>query len=239
MKKLFSIFLVSIFLASGFTLPARAQMMMPGLRASDINWNEVVEHTLREEKEGKELWEKLEAKKIQCANLSDKEFGALGEYFMGVMTGDSHAAMNAMMMQMHGEEGEEQIHIAMGKRLSGCDTFAVIPYGGGGWMPMMMGRWDAIGGGGGFPMMGSFGFGGGIFMLLWWILIIVAVVALIKWLITQANGGQGMYQGKKSPREILEERYAKGEIDKKNLKRSERFYNRLLNCYKRTTDELT
>ena len=71
----------------------------------------------------------------------------LGEYFMGQMAGDSHAAMNAMMIQAHGEDGEEQIHIVMGKRLSGCDTSAAFPVGSGGWVPLV----DIILGGGSSP----------------------------------------------------------------------------------------
>src|SRR3989344_2281602 len=82
--------------------------------AQSVDWDEVVQHTLREEKEGKELFDKLQAKEIACADLGNEQLGVLGEYFMGQMTGESHAAMNAMMIQMHGEEGEEQIHIVMG-----------------------------------------------------------------------------------------------------------------------------
>lgn len=154
---------------------------MGGFSNSATDRNKVVEHTLREEKEGRELWEKLQAKQVSCAELNDENFGVLGEYFMGQMMGDSHAAMNAMMMQMHGKEGEEQIHIVMGKRLSGCDTSAVVTEISGGWMPMM----NMMIGGGSFgsaqdrslppvfnqfmnPMMGfgTFGFFGGLFMIL-------------------------------------------------------------------------
>ena len=91
MKKLFTIFGASIILLGGLILNANAQMMMgglpaqAGLRASDVNWNEVVEHTLREEKEGKELWDKFQAKEVACADLTDEQFGVLGEYFMGQM----------------------------------------------------------------------------------------------------------------------------------------------------------
>jgi hypothetical protein len=40
--------------------------------------------------------------------LTDEDFGALGEYFMGQMMGSSHSAMNQMMVNMMGEEGEKQ-----------------------------------------------------------------------------------------------------------------------------------
>src|SRR3989344_3973058 len=87
--------------------------MMGGFSNTTVDWKEVVEHTAREEQEGKGLWDTLQAKEIACENLSDEQFGVLGEYFMGQMAGESHAAMNAMMIQAHGEDGEEQIHIVM------------------------------------------------------------------------------------------------------------------------------
>ena len=179
------------------------------------------DHTAREEAEGKVIWEKLQAKELGCQDLSDDEFGALGEYYMGQMLGDSHEAMNEMMTRVHGEEGEEQIHIVMGKRLSGCDTSAVFFTGGGGWMPMMQMMW----GGGSSPLgfnstnnMMNFGYGFGsfglIFMILFWVLIIAGIVALIRWLASQSRGFRG---DEKTPLDVLKGRYAKGEIDKKEF----------------------
>jgi len=216
-----------IIIATGM---ANAQMM-GGFSNTSVDWDEVVEHTLREEKEGKEVWDKLQAKELACADLSDEQFGVLGEYFMGQMMGDSHASMNAMMMQAHGEDGEEQIHVVMGKRLSGCDTSATAPSISGGWMPMMQmffGGWNMMnpvrngvsnGVNFGFGPFGSFGW---IFMILWWVLIIAGIVALIKWLTSQSHGTRNheksfdSAQGK-SALDILKERYAKGEIDKKEF----------------------
>src|SRR3989338_9316053 len=122
-----------------------------GMMTSSLSSVTYDDHTAREEVEGKEIWEKLQAKQLECKNLTDEQYGSLGEYFMGQSIGDTekHAAMNKMMISMMGEAGEEQMHIVMGKRLSGCDTSAQIPQSGVGFMPMM---WMMEGGGN--PMMG-------------------------------------------------------------------------------------
>src|SRR3989338_4059452 len=234
MKKIIFTILAAVIVGS-FAGVANAQMM-GGFSNSTADWEEVVEHTAREEQEGNEVWDRLQAKEVACENLGDEQFGVLGEYFMGQMAGESHAAMNAMMIQVHGEDGEEQIHIVMGKRLSGCDTSAAFPAGSGGWMPMMNmmwgGRSSPFDGAQGLPFssnnstnnMMNFGFGpfggfGWIFMILWWVLIIAGIVALIKWLTSQSRETHGH---EKSPLEILKERYAKGEIDKKEFEEKSR-----------------
>jgi len=207
MKKLIFAIFATIVIGS-FAANVNAQMM-GGFSNAAVDWNEVVEHTAREEREGKELWNKLQTKEVACENLDDEQFGVLGEYFMGQMAGDSHAAMNAMMIQAHGEEGEEQIHIVMGKRFSGCDTSAAFPAISGGWMPMMNMMWGGVNFG--FLPFGGFGW---IFMILWWVLIIAGIVALIKWLASQSRG---THNHEKYALEVLKERYAKGEIDKKEF----------------------
>src|SRR3990167_7618762 len=222
MKKLIFIIL-AVVVACSFATNANAQMM-GGFSNSSADWDAVVEHTAREEQEGKELWDKLQAKEVVCENLGDEQYGVLGEYFMGQMAGDSHAAMNAMMIQARGENGEEQIHIVMGKRLSGCNTSSAFPAISGGWIPMMNMMW----GGWSSPFgsnnltdnnMMNFGFGpfggfGWIFMILWWVLIIAGIVALIKWLTSQSRG---THHNEKSALEILQQRYAKGEINKQEF----------------------
>ncbi|MBI2051581.1 hypothetical protein HYT33_02345 [Candidatus Roizmanbacteria bacterium] len=143
-------------------------------------------HTAREEKEGKIIWDKLQAKQITCDKLSDEDFERLGEYYMGQMMGDSHESMNMMMERMMGEDGEEQMHVVMGKRLSGCDTSAQFPQNGAGFMPMMF----AMGGrGGGSPMMGTgwanmmAGWGGySLLASLFWIVLLVDLILLGVWL---------------------------------------------------------
>ena len=228
MKRLNLFIIAGVLVFSGFVVisPAGAQ---------------IDNHTAREEAEGEMIWEKLSAKggsasggqskEVVCGDLSDEDFGALGEYYMGQMLGDSHEAMNEMMMRMHGEEGEEQIHVVMGKRLSGCDTSATVPGTSGGWMPMMNMMWGGwsfdgaqdrsspFGSNNSTNNMMNFGFGpfgsfGWIFMILFWVLVIAGIVALIKWLTNQSRNSHG---DRKSALEILKERYAKGEIDKKEF----------------------
>lgn len=172
-------------------------------------------HTTREEAEGKTIWEKLQAKQVACAGLTEAEFEVLGEYFMGRMAGSAHEAMNNMMVQMTGQDGEKQMHIAFGKRMSECDPDAPLPQNimNGG----MMGSWSAPSGFSNYSHnsmmnfgLATFGWLGWIFMIIFWALIIVGVVALVKWLMAQGKG-DGNAQGK-SALDILKERYAKGEI---------------------------
>lgn len=185
----------------------------------------------REEAEGMEIARKLQNKERICSDLSGEDFERLGEYFMGQMLQESHKEMNTMMNQMMGREGEEQMHIVMGKRLSGCDVSVEYPGNGKGFMPMMnmMEGWSSPSG---FnnnqlnnPMMWNFGnnpmwgFGwfGWIFMIFWWVLIIVGIIALIKWLSGLNGESRAARTQGKSPLEILKERYARGEINKEEF----------------------
>ena len=131
-------------------------------------------HTAQEEVEGKAVWEKMQSKELACTELTDENYASLGEYFMGLMAGSAHAAMNAMMTKMMGEEGEEQMHVLMGKRLSGCVPEADAPLalgsgfgmmGGTGMMSMMAGLpW-----GGPSPLPGKGEGWAGLWALVWFV----------------------------------------------------------------------
>src|SRR3990167_4208131 len=194
------VFLLFLFLVRG--VPAQAQISSPRDN-----------HSESEEQEGQQLLDNLNNKTATCSELKDADFEKIGEYFMGQSIGDTsrHIAMNEMMKSMMGEQGEAQMHIAWGKRGSGCDTSTAFPSQGAGFMPMV---WMM--GGGGNPMMGGWnGFGilGWLPMLLFWILLILGVVALFRYL----GGSTRSSNKERSPLDILKERYAKGELDKKEF----------------------
>lgn len=73
---------------------------------------------------------------------------------------------------------------------------------------------DMMGWGGGW---GWFGF---VHMVLWWFLIVLGIVVLVKWLVGSGSGGRGSPEQRAL--EILAERYARGEIDKKEFEEKKR-----------------
>lgn len=197
MKKIF--FITALIFVFSFTFPtfSFAQGMMGNIMGTNSATLQNDDgHTAREEAEGKAVWEKLQAKKLTCKDLTDDNYGALGEYFMGrsIDNTQRHIFMNEMMKGMMGEKGEKQMHVIMGKRLSSCK----------GGDSSMMGNF-------GTNSIGWFGFGW-VFMILFWGLVIFSIIALIRYL-----GGDGQQQDNQTPVEILKERYAKGEIDKKEF----------------------
>lgn len=74
---------------------------------------------------------------------------------------------------------------------------------------MMYGLYNDYGVWGGGSMMGLFG--GGIMMIVFWVLLI----ALFLWIVREV-GGKNSHSGSNAL-EILKERYAKSEIDKKEF----------------------
>jgi putative membrane protein len=82
----------------------------------------------------------------------------------------------------------------------------------------MMGNWSEFGGWG----MG-FGF---LFMALFWAFVILGIVALLRWLMRESQDRR-MQDGRslpreKTPLEIVQERYARGEIDREEYEQKRR-----------------
>ena len=223
MKKILAVFFAGGLALGIFSFGASAQMMREGTdnnRAAD-------DHTAREEQEGKAVWKKLQTKETSCALLKNDDFALLGEYFMGTMLGDSHQAMNQMMTRAMGPDGEEQMHVVMGKRLSDCDASAQLPASGLGFMPMMTmmgGGWGSSGDTGagyagrfmnvGFYSLGGLGIAFVILWALWWLIVITGASVLVRWIVRKITGRGAIG---KTALDILKERYARGEIDKREF----------------------
>lgn len=61
---------------------------------------------------------------------------------------------------------------------------------------------------------------GWIFMVLVWVLIVVGIIALIRWLgITSSNRNEAQ---QKTPLQIIQERYARGEIEQEEYEQKRR-----------------
>ena len=152
--------------------------------------------------------------KTSCKSLSDSQLEIMGEYYMEQMhPGESHELMHQMMGLKEGSEDEEQFHINMAKAIY-CGEENVFGSGGmmsGGMMGMMMG------GNMGYGMMGNnpFGYGYGYwsFWNIIWSLFWIGLIILVIWLIYKFI----IKKETETPINILQKRYAKGEINKKQF----------------------
>lgn len=163
MKKTILIFIsiVAIVLIKPVS-PAHAQGMMGRFWTDQVAPTASESSTSKDEAAGKVVYDKLQSKQTTCKDLTDDDFDVLGDYFMGLRLGNTttHESMNNMMTNMMGEEGEKQMHIALGKRLSGCDINAPVPNQGSNFLPMM-GIGGMMNGGG----MGNYWYGNGRSMM--------------------------------------------------------------------------
>jgi putative membrane protein len=63
---------------------------------------------------------------------------------------------------------------------------------------------------------------GSLMMIVFWGGIVVLVVLLVRWLARGGSSGQGLLPARRTPLEILQERFAKGEIDKEEFEERRR-----------------
>ena len=138
---------------------------------------------------------------ISCNSLTDEQLESIGDYYMEQMhPGEAHEMMD-QMMGGEGSDSLKQVHIQMAKRL-----YCTEDVGG------MMGMMNMMGSG----MMGNYPayYGYNNFWNVLWLVFLIGVIALIGWLIHKFTK-----RGKESetPINILQKRYAKGEINKKQF----------------------
>lgn len=200
-KYLMILLSVPLFLA--FTPAVSAQMMDEGTNASTSS---------SDDQKGQNIYDQLQNKQTTCTKLTDDDFDALGDFYMGRMMGSAHDTMDQYMTQHLGANGERQAHIAMGERLSGCNESASYPSGASGYMPMawmgMMGGnsndWD--------NMMGAYNntSWSGTDTALSALFVIAIAAALLAWLRPHRSVVA-------PPLDVLKVRYAKGEITKEQF----------------------
>lgn len=185
----FALGALATFLAVAPAPLAHAQMM---------GGHETATATDAEGAAGAVLRQKLSSGATSCAALSESDFDALGDYFMGVMMGPMHEAMDRAMTNALSASGERQMHVAMGERLSGCNLSAAYPAGANGFFPGMMGMMTGMSGFGGMrgtgfggPMAGyGYGFGSWVVVLgtvLLWALALIGLVASVRWLVSRSG----------------------------------------------------
>lgn len=80
-----------------------------------------------------------------------------------------------------------------------------------------------FGGQGGQGMMGGWGWGFGILGMLFWLALVVLIAVLV-WRLLDRGGQDGVRResARETPLEMLEKRYARGEIDSDQLERMKR-----------------
>ena len=136
--------------------------------------------------------------KISCDTLTNEQLEEIGEYYMEqMMPGEAHKRAHEMMGLTEGSGAEEQFHIDLARR-SYCGETAA----GGG----MMGR----------GMMGNYqphyNYGYSSFWNGLWIIFLIGAILFVIWIIynfTRKAKEPG------TPINILQRRYAKGDISKK------------------------
>lgn len=143
--------------------------------------------------------------KVSCDKLTDEQLEIIGEYYMEqMMPGESHERAHEMMGFEDNHEAEEQFHINMARGFY-C--------GEGGFSSGRIGR-GMMGGGmmENYPV--NYIYGNNSFWNMLWLIFLIGIITIIIWiiykLVRKGNGAE-------TPTSILQKRYAKGEINKKQF----------------------
>lgn len=164
----------TFFIISGFFVQAHGQMMNYGNPSVTVNPTQIQQQQ-QDEADGKKFFDELQNQQTTCAKLTNSDFEKIGEYTMSQMFGNNtsaHITMNQRIQQMRGDTGEEQMHIQIGRNVTGCalTTSQNNTANGGGFS--MMG-WNGFG-----MMNGNSGLGGG-FSGFWIVAMIIHLVIVV------------------------------------------------------------
>ena len=136
--------------------------------------------------------------KITCDKLTDEQLEEIGEYYMEqMMPGEAHERAHEMMGLAEGSNAEEQFHINMARKSYCGETTARFGMMGRG----MMGNYPA------YYNYGYSSFWNGI-----WIIVLIGAIILVIWISYKLARKA---KEPEMPINILQRRYAKGEISKK------------------------
>ncbi len=164
-----------------------------------------------DEQKGQDIYAQLQSKQASCDKLTDDDFDLLGDFFMGRMMGSAHDAIDQQMTQHLGADGERQTHIAMGERLSGCNTNASYPDSASNYAPM---AWTGMMGtsGSDWNIMGDNNSSwSGSDIALWALFAVAVFAALIGWLYSRTRTTT-------TSLDTIKLRLAKGEITEAEFK---------------------
>ena len=138
--------------------------------------------------------------KIACDKLTDEQLEEIGEYYMEqMMPGESHERAHEMMGLTEGSNAEEQFHIDLAKRSYCGETAAGFGMMGRG----MMGNYPA------YYNYGYSSFWNGL-----WLIFLIGAISFVIWIIYKQKRKE---KEPETPINILQRRYAKGEISKKEF----------------------
>lgn len=119
----------STMMSGGMMTLGNGILGMPMMMGNDmIQWheNDSGDHD-EAEAQGEKLFNDFQSKQTGCSDLMNEDFDAIGDYVMGQHSGNAHKQMDNMMKQMMGEQNTEQMHIIMGRRVTGCFDGDVQP----------------------------------------------------------------------------------------------------------------